>query len=406
MTRATPQPRDRAARSGLAMLVAVTTASAMATTVLFSAAPATAAPTAPPAAGAAAVTQLGPIGGPALASIAPVAGRGVGAAGVPKVSAATWVLAEAETGRVLAARGAHVQRPPASTLKTLTALTLIPRLGPADTYRVVDADVRVSGSKVGLMVGKDYTHEQLFTALFLPSGNDAAAALARSNGGLSQTQAQMNEVARSLQANDTVVKNPSGLDADGQLSSAYDLALVARAGLQDDEFRRYASTTRAKFPGKSLGGGKRAMYEIQNQNPLLGSYSGAIGIKTGFTTKAGRTFVGAAERNGRTLIVVMMGIGQPTKLAASQLLDWGFANADLITAPVGQLVDPIGGDGAPEAAAEVEAAGLATEGAEGGTRWFAYSLAGIAVIAGAGLIAMAVLNSEPLTRRRIRRRYR
>jgi D-alanyl-D-alanine carboxypeptidase (penicillin-binding protein 5/6) len=351
------------------------------------------------------------VGGPLLGSSTLVVGTGTGITPMPKVKAASWLIADAGTGQVLAALAPHRQRPPASTLKALTALTLIPRLDPQGTYRVVDADVRVSGSRVGLLVGQEYTHDQLFTALFLPSANDAAGALARANRNMATTMGQMNAEAQRLGALDTVAKNPSGLDAAGQRSSAYDLALIAREGLKNPAFARYASLVRTDFPGKPTRTGQRETFEIQTQNRLLrDGYPGAIGVKTGYTSKAGRTFVGAAKRGDRTLIVTLMGIGGPTEDAARQLLDWGFANASRVTAPVGTLVEPQPVIAAPQDAARQ--AGQADAGSSGasaeaeGPGPIAVGVTGIAIVGGAAMIGVAVLNSDTVARRRIRRRYR
>ena len=159
---------------------------------------------------------------------------------LPDIWAATWVLADAETGAVLAHKGAHVQRAPASTLKTLTALTVLPQTDPGQTYVATSKAANIYGSKVGLKPGKTYTMDELWKAVFLPSANDAAIAVAQANGGVRKTVKQMNEVARALGAYDTVAKNTNGLDAPGQLSSAYDLALIARAGLEREDFAGYA----------------------------------------------------------------------------------------------------------------------------------------------------------------------
>jgi D-alanyl-D-alanine carboxypeptidase (penicillin-binding protein 5/6) len=354
-----------------------------------------------------------PVGGRDMGRGTIVVGTGDRVTPLPKVKANSWVIADAATGEVLAARAAHSKRPPASTLKTLTALTLIPRLDPDGTYRVVDADVRVSGSRVGLLVGQEYTHDQLFTALFLPSANDAAGALARANGSMTTTLSQMNAEAQRLGALDTVAKNPSGLDADGQRSSAYDLALIAREGLKNPDFARYASMVKADFPGKASPSGKRATFEIQTQNRLLrDGYPGAIGVKTGFTTNAGRTFVGAAQRGDRTLIVSLMGITEPTEDAARKLLDWGFVNDGRVTAPVGTLVEPQPVIAKPQdakrQAQQIDAAesSAGVGGGSGGPGALTFGITGLAILAGAAMIVVAVLNSDAMTRRRIRRRYR
>ena len=278
------------------------------------------------------------LGGELLAKKARTVQLGPGAEPLPEVFAKTWVLADATTGAVLAAKGAHIQRAPASTLKSLTALTLLPVLEPNEVYRPTRKVASIYGSKVGLIPGKPYTADELFYGLMLPSGNDAAIALAKMNGGVKTTVSQMNAIAASLQALDTTARNTSGLDAPGQLSSAYDLALIARAGLARPDFVKYTSTKSAQFPAKGRGKTKT----IYNQNRLLtGGYKGAIGVKTGFTTNAGRTFVAAAERNGTTLIVSLMGVKEQSADAARKLLDWGFANASKVT-PIGTLVPPVG----------------------------------------------------------------
>lgn len=259
-----------------------------------------------------------------------------GAAPLPDIWATTWILADAETGEVLAHKGAHVQRAPASTLKTLTALTVLPQTSPDDTYVATRKAANTYGSRVGLKPGKRYTLDQLWNAVFLPSANDAAIAVAEANGGVRKTVRQMNQVAQSLGALDTVAKNTNGLDAPGQLSSAYDLALIAREGLKRDDFSTYARTVKAQFPNVR-GKGKHTIYTTNRM--LLHGWRGAIGVKTGFTSNAGRTFVGAAERKGRTLIVALMGIKESTEDAATKLLSWGFKNADKVE-PVGTLVEP------------------------------------------------------------------
>ncbi len=255
---------------------------------------------------------------------------------LPKIAAKSWLIADLTTGEVLAAKNAHLPLPPASTLKTLTALTVLPRL-PLDTpTKATRKAVTVDGTRVGLVEGRTYTVDELMYALFLPSANDAAVALAQANGGVPQTVAQMNQMARSLQANDTVAKNPSGLDRPGQVSSAYDLALMARAGLARPDFAAYAATKSFEFPDK----GKRTRTIYSENRLLTGGYRGAVGVKMGFTSQAGRTFVAAATRKGHTLAFVGMRIVSRSSDAARTALDWGFANLGSIT-PVGMLVDPL-----------------------------------------------------------------
>ncbi|HMA46008.1 MAG TPA: D-alanyl-D-alanine carboxypeptidase, partial [Frankiaceae bacterium] len=135
-------------------------------------------------------------------------------------------------------------------------------------------------------------------------------------------------------ARDTVVRDPTGLDAPGGVTSAYDLALIARAALGRPDVRRYATVRRAtvRAPGKGS-------FEIQNHNPLLASYPGCIGVKNGYTEHARATYVGAARRGGHTLVVVLLRAEPRYAAQARALLDWGFA-ARGGTAPVGRLVEP------------------------------------------------------------------
>lgn len=290
--------------------------------------------------------QAETIGGAQLASGKRTVNLGPGAAPLPEVWAATWVLADADTGEILAHKGAHVPRAPASTLKMLTALTVLPQTSPGQTYVATRRAADIYGSKVGLRPGKTYTMRQLWNAVFLPSANDAAIAVAEVNGGVRRTVRQMNAVAAALGATSTVAKNTNGLDAPGQVSSAYDLALIARAGLKRPDFAGYAARTRARFPDVQ-GPGSHRIYTTNRM--LLSGWPGAIGVKTGFTSEAGRTFVGAATRDGRSLIVSLMGIKETTEGAATKLLSWGFRNADRVT-PVGVLVEPEGADAAVRAA--------------------------------------------------------
>ena len=276
------------------------------------------------------------LGGEQLASPTSTVLLQPGADPLPKVKAATWILADAETGEVLAQKGSHVRRAPASTLKMLTALTVLPRTTPDTPYVATPRAAYIYGARVGLKPGKTYTMDELWYAVFLPSANDAAIAVAEANGGVRKTVRQMNDVAYELRALDTVAKNTNGLDSPGQLSSAYDLALIARAGLARPDFAKYASTVRADFPDVK-GKGSHPIYTTNRL--LLHGWRGAIGVKTGFTSQAGRTYVGAATRGGRTLIVAMMGIRESSEDAAKKLLKWGFRNADAVT-PIGSLLEP------------------------------------------------------------------
>jgi D-alanyl-D-alanine carboxypeptidase (penicillin-binding protein 5/6) len=276
------------------------------------------------------------IGGEQLSKRGVQVNPGPGAKPLPDIWAETWILVDATNGTVLAAKNPHDRRPPASTLKTLTAITVLQELALDQTYVAKRKDTLISGARAGLISGKRYTIEDLLYGMLLRSGNDAAQALARAPGSIKNTVGRMNEIAKQLQANDTTAKNPTGLDQKGQLSSSYDLALIARAGLARPDFATFVRTKSHRFPG-----GGSSTYTIYNQNRLLmGGFKGAIGVKTGFTTRAGRTFIGAATRKGTTLIFVGMGIHDGSDSAAKKALKWGFKNLGRVT-PVGVMVGPI-----------------------------------------------------------------
>ena len=303
------------------------------------------------------------VGGPALASPGVVVKKLAGATALPAVGADTWLLADLTTGEVLAAKGAHTKVLPASTLKTLTVVTLMPKLDKEQVVTATWKEARAEGGHVGIVPGGTYSVWDLWHGLLLPSANDAAAALADTNGGMVATVREMQAAAHHLQANDTTVKNDSGLDAPGQVTSAYDMALFARAALDIPDFRTVTKSFHYSFPGRPVTGtAKRKTYQIYTQNRLLiHGYKGVIGGKTGFTSLAHRTYWGAATRGGHTLVATLFQIHEPTETAARKLLDWGFKNIGKVT-PVGTLVAPLDASGAtpgstPTAAPTAVAAG-------------------------------------------------
>lgn len=281
-----------------------------------------------------------------------------GAPGLPDdVSALSWLVADVRTGEVLAAHEAHRRLPPASTLKTLFALTVLPHLPGSGRHTVSDAEldeVPDGSSVVGVSADQTYRAADLWRGVFLSSGNDAVHVLAEMNGGWEATAAQMQATARVLGARDTTVVSPDGYDAEGQVSSAYDLALFGRTGLADPAFAAYAATADARFPGGTDSDGSPIWtYGIENTNRLVtgedgvGRYPGILGVKNGYTSQAGYTLIAAARRGGRTLLVTVMnpqwGGANAVYEEARSLLDWGFAAAGRVD-PVGSLNPP----GSPE----------------------------------------------------------
>jgi D-alanyl-D-alanine carboxypeptidase (penicillin-binding protein 5/6) len=334
------------------------------------------------------------VGGTRLAGHGYLWDRGSGVPEPPHIVASSYVIADLETGHVLAAKDPHGHYRPASTLKTLTSITLIPRLDPHKKVKPSLNAVNASGSAVGLDTKLYYTVNDLFHGLLMQSGNDAAIALAEANGGMAKTLADMNAEARRIQALDTVARTPNGLDDDPPLtlkqqhSSAYDMALIMKQGLTLPDFRKYVGARLYHWPalptkeerkkGKKTGG-----YEIGTHDHLLigQHYPGMIGGKNGWTSHALGSFVGAATRNGHTIIIALMHAQSDFWPDARELLDWGFAERAK-AAPVGTLVDPIPPPAPPKpkTVAHKPAADARTAPA-GGLDWWKIGLPAGAVVA-------------------------
>lgn len=250
----------------------------------------------------------------------------VGSVPIPDGPAQTWLVADLDSGQVLAARDENLRHPPASTIKVLLSLVALDELNLESTVVADAADSQVECSCVGVKAGHSYTARQLLDGLLLVSGNDAANTLAHMLGGLDATVAKMDAKAASLGAMNTHASTPSGLDGPGGSgwSTAHDLAVIFRAAMANPVFAQITAEPSAMFPGDA------GDHPIANHDELLTRYPGAIGGKTGFTNAARKTFVGAAARGGRRLVVAMMyGLvreGGPTYWdQAGGLLDWGFA---------------------------------------------------------------------------------
>jgi serine-type D-Ala-D-Ala carboxypeptidase (penicillin-binding protein 5/6) len=250
----------------------------------------------------------------------------VGSVPIPDGPAQTWLIADLDSGQVLAERDGNVPHPPASTIKVLLALVALDELSLDSTVVADEADSHVECACAGVKAGRTYTARQLLDGLLLVSGNDAANTLAHMLGGQQATIAKMDAKAASLGALGTHASTPSGLDGPGGSgsSTAHDLAVIFRAAMANPVFAQITAEPAADFPGEN------GDHPITNQDELLQRYPGAIGGKTGFTDAARKTFVGAAARGGRRLVVAMMyGLvheGGPTYWdQAGSLLDWGFA---------------------------------------------------------------------------------
>ena len=265
----------------------------------------------------------------------------------PSADVASYMIVDYDTGQILAEQSPHRTLYPASTLKVLTADTLIPQLNASRevTPQAADFAAEPDGSVVGMTAGVTYSIADLWRATFVESANDAVAELVHLSGGLNATVSAMQQEARSLGARDTTVVDADGYDQDGQLTSAYDLALFARAGLHLSAFRAYCDLKQTTFPGP-----KGTTLTLKSHDPMVLGYPGMIGIKGGLTTKAGHTYVGAATRNGHTIIETMMLGGTDVFDQAAKLMDWAFA-ADGKVTPVGTLGGGGSGSGSKLAAA-------------------------------------------------------
>jgi serine-type D-Ala-D-Ala carboxypeptidase (penicillin-binding protein 5/6) len=334
------------------------------------------------AAGAAAGPAPEAIGGPLLA------GRGVivsdpsrSAPRLPGIQASAFVVANAGTGQVLAAKDPHGWYRPASTLKVLTAISLIPVLNPDATVVASKQATSTVPNVAGLVAGRAYKISDLFIALLTISANDAAIALTQAAGSFGEGMALINAEARHLQADDTVAADPNGLDAPGQHTSAYDLALIARQALQMPAFMKYDETISQRFVVA-----RHKAETLFNQNALLTTYPGGIGGKIGWTSAAGATYVGMARRHGVTLIVTLLRCPALTEISsAEKLLNWGFA-ADGKVTPVGTLVRPLR---PPSAAASSSGRPSATRAAASPAR--SQSVASPSVVAAVGFSCLAVI---------------
>lgn len=238
----------------------------------------------------------------------------------PGVSSNAAVLMDRETRRVLYAKNAERRRPMASTTKIMTALVALEEGKLQEKVTVSEEAASMSGSSVYLEEGEEKTLEELLYGLLLRSGNDAAVAIAEHVGGsVEEFSRIMTRRARDLGAKNTSFKNPHGLHHEEHYTTAYDMALITSHALENEVFSRIASSPWAviTWPGQQWD------RVLRNQNLLLGRYEGADGVKTGWTTPAGRCFVGSATRAEWQLVAVVLNAPQMWE-DTEVLLDYGY----------------------------------------------------------------------------------
>lgn len=238
------------------------------------------------------------------------------------ISAQAYVLMEADTGKIMLEHNMDNRMPMASTTKIMTALLAL-EYHDIDKPFTVDSDaIHVEGSSMGLVEGDVVTLRALSYGMLLESGNDAANATAYALAGdIDSFALMMNEKANELGMTNSSFRTPSGLDAENHYSTAYDMALLTRAALSNEDFLNICSTERASV---SFGNPPYDRW-MKNHNKLLAGYEGCIGVKTGFTKKAGRCLVSAAERDGMKLICVTLNAPNDWDDHIA-MLDYGFEN--------------------------------------------------------------------------------
>lgn len=264
---------------------------------------------------------------PPMGGVVATAGEASLPVAIPGVSARGAVLIEADSGTVVFGQNENARLSMASTTKIMTALVALESLPISTPVAVTAATVGVEGSSIYLTEGETLTLEDLLYALMLESANDAAETIAVAVAGDVPAFAElMNKKAAELGLTDTHFVNPHGLDAEGHYTTAKELALLARAALENPDFRRICSTERRTIPLR----GNEGVRLLLNHNKLLKSYEGCIGVKTGYTKKTGRCLVSAAERDGVTLIAVTLGAPDDWR-DHTAMLDYGFELYDAIT---------------------------------------------------------------------------
>lgn len=249
----------------------------------------------------------------------------------------TCVLMDVKTGKVLYEKDAHKQMEPASTTKIMTAIVALENGDLNDTVTIGSSPPLLEGSKINLKKGEKLTLEQMLYGMLLNSGNDAALAIAEHIGKSSSNFVKMmNKKTKEIGAKETNFVNPTGLPDENHLTTAYDLALISRyAILNLPKFREITSTKNLEMHSTNMSGNRK----LENTNELLRKYEGADGIKTGYTSAAGRTLVASATKDGwQLLAVVLKSNWFDIWPDATSLLDYGFNNFQKVEVKEGELI--------------------------------------------------------------------
>jgi D-alanyl-D-alanine carboxypeptidase (penicillin-binding protein 5/6) len=350
-----------------------------------------------PAAGTPAPTPLpvpaDPVGGDQLGKCGFVLPPDAATAPPSEVNASSWVLADLDTGAVLAAKDPHARQRPAALIKVLLAMVALQDLKPSTPVLITQEDVDAAKgfSAVGVQAGAKFTVTQLVEAMLLKPGNDVPSALARALGGVPKTLDMLNAAAKQMGALDTRVATPGGLDGPGMSTSAYDIAVIYRHAMQLPAFVDAASVKSVTLGGVS----------VHNTDSLLTTYTGVITGITSATTDAHSTNLSSAAKNGHRLVAVLLR-GDPDTYPmyrqSSKLLDYGFALTAANAHQVGVLVDqappvkPSVSSSASTTSSSTDPSSTAVENAaQQGPMYEAFGNVGMPLTILAGLIVLAAV---------------
>ncbi len=238
----------------------------------------------------------------------------------PEIHGKSAIVVDVRSGRVLFHKNSREPRAVASTQKLLTALLVAEAGNLWETVTIAPEDTSAAPTKLYLKAGQTYSRYDLLQALLLRSANDVALALARDNAGSVEAfMEKMNRRARAMGATSSRFRNPNGLPAEDQFSTARDVAIIARNAYANPDIRKIVGTTRAEF---RFNDGR--VRELVNTNRVLHQASFCNGMKTGYTNAAGHCLVASGQENGRDVITVVLGSNKANVWNDSRrLLEWG-----------------------------------------------------------------------------------
>ncbi len=265
----------------------------------------------------------------------------VSAISADEITSPSVILMEKSTGQILFEKDAHTRLPPASVTKVMTLLLVMEaledgKLSLDDTVSVSEHAASMGGSQVFLSPGEQMSVNDLLKATVIASGNDSAVALAETIAGSESGFVElMNARAKELGMNDTTFVNCTGLDAEGHLTSAHDIAIMSRELIRHDKIKEYSTTWMDSL--------RNGAFTLANTNKLIRSYQGITGLKTGSTGNAKYCLSATAERNGMELIATIMAAPSSKErfADAASLLNYGFANYSLYDATADVTLSPV-----------------------------------------------------------------